>query len=161
MATECRQKNSETLARTTCGVDQPIGALSLRSLLIVLGCGCGRVSTAGVGPDSPSRDTVHPTGLSTRFSRSFDTRRRFGGLRIVSTRFASSRAPIWCPSVGGGTQEAGRAQAYRGMLYCKQQIRRERKANGSEGHHVTHPYAYQSINLLLGATQVSVHFVPV
>ena len=28
-------------------------------------------------------------------------------LKMVFTRCASFRAPIWCPSGGGGTQEAG------------------------------------------------------
>ena len=42
---------------------------------------CGRVFPAGVGPGSPSRDSVN--WLSMRFSRSVETRRQYGWLRIV------------------------------------------------------------------------------
>ena len=77
-------------------------ALSLRNL--VLGDEFGRVFPAGVGPDSPSRDGT--TWLSTRFSRSLGTRRRFSCVRAVFTRCAF-RAPIRCPSGGGGTRESG------------------------------------------------------
>ena len=52
-----------------------------------LGYECGRVFPAGVGPDSPSRDTAK----SSRFSRSVETRQRYGWLRIVFTRCASSK----------------------------------------------------------------------
>ena len=49
---------------------------------------CGRVFPAGVGPDSPSRDDTN--WLSTRFSRSVETRRRFDWLRAASARRATS-----------------------------------------------------------------------
>ena len=67
--------------------------LSLRNL--VLGYECGRVFPVGVGPDSPSRDATN--WLSSRFSLSVETRRRFGWLTMISTRCGTSRAPIWCP----------------------------------------------------------------
>ena len=58
-------------------------ALSLRNL--ILGYECGRDFPVGLGLNSPLRDT-----MSTRFSRSVETRRRFGWLRMVSIRWASS-----------------------------------------------------------------------
>ena len=78
-------------------------ALSLRNL--VSGFECGMVFPAGVGPGSPSRDAAN--WLSSRFSRSAETRRRYGWLRMVFPGARLLRAPIWCPSGGGGTREAG------------------------------------------------------
>ena len=80
-----------------------IRALSLRSL--VSGSECGRVFPAGVGPGSPWRDAVN--WRSSRFSRSVETRRRYGWLRMVLPGARLFRAPIWCSSGGGGTREAG------------------------------------------------------
>ena len=55
-----------------------------------LGYTCERVFPAGVqvGLDAPSSEAAD--WLSSRFSRSFETRRRFGLLRIMFTRCASS-----------------------------------------------------------------------
>ena len=79
-------------------------ALSLRNL--VSGYECERVSPAGVGPGSPSRDAAN--WLPSRFSLSVETRRRHGWLRMVFPGARLFRAPIWCPSGGyGGTREAG------------------------------------------------------
>ena len=79
--------------------------LSQRNL--VLGYECRRVFPAGVGLSSPSRDAAN--WLSSRLSRSFETRRRYyDWLRI--TVFPGARlfrVPIWCPSRGGDTREAG------------------------------------------------------
>ena len=55
-------------------------ARSLRNLL-VSGNECGRVFPAGVGPGSPSRDAAN--WLSSRFSLSVETRRRYGWLRMM------------------------------------------------------------------------------
>ena len=55
-------------------------------------------SSGGLGPDSPSRDAAN--WLSSRFSRSVETRRRCGWLRIVFTRCASSELQL------GAIQEA-------------------------------------------------------
>ena len=81
---------------------QPIGlifrALSLRNL--ISGCKCGRVYTAGAGPSSPSRGAAN--WLSSRLSRSAETRRRYGWLRMVFPGARLFRAPIWCTSGGGG-----------------------------------------------------------
>ena len=52
------------------------------------GMSVGGVFPAGVGPYSLLRDASN--WLSTRFSRSVDKPRRFGWLRMVSTRCASS-----------------------------------------------------------------------
>ena len=54
-------------------------ALSLRNL--VSGYECGRVFPAGVGLGSPSRDATN--WLSSRFSLSVESRRRYGWLRMV------------------------------------------------------------------------------
>ena len=54
----------------------------------LMGHECGRIVWEGVGPDSLSRDAVN--SLSSRFSRSVETRRRYGCLRMVFTRCASS-----------------------------------------------------------------------
>ena len=77
--------------------------LSLRNL--VSGYECGRVFPAGVGPGSPSRDAAN--GRSSRFSRSVETRRWYGWLRMRLPGARLFRTPIWCPSRGGGTREAG------------------------------------------------------
>ena len=80
--------------------------LNLERPFVVLGYECGRVFPAGIALDLPSRDNTDC--LSTRFGRSVETRRRFGWLRMVPTRCASSElAPIWCSSEGGSTREAG------------------------------------------------------
>ena len=69
-----------------------VRALSLRNL--VSGYECGRVFPAGVGPGSPSRDAVN--WLSSRFSLSVETRRRYGWLRMMVFPGARLfRAPIW------------------------------------------------------------------
>ena len=62
--------------------------MSCPSETSVLGYECGRVFPAGVGLDLPSSDATK--WLSSRFSRSVDTRRWFGWLRIVFTRRAFS-----------------------------------------------------------------------
>ena len=54
---------------------------------------CGRVSPAGVGPGSPSRDAVN--WLPSRSSLSVETRRRYGWLRMVFPGTRLFRAPIW------------------------------------------------------------------
>ena len=60
-------------------------SLSFRNL--VLGYECERVVPAGVGLDPLSRDVTNR--LSSRFSRSVETQRHFGWLRMVFTRCAS------------------------------------------------------------------------
>ena len=106
--------------------------LSLRNL--VSGYECGRVFPAGVGPGSPSRDAAN--WLSSRLSRSVETRRRYGWLRMVFPGACLLRAPIWCPSGGGGTREAGSTLAeslvalYR-VGTIPHQIRRGRRATRS------------------------------
>ena len=50
---------------------------------------CGIVFPADVGLDSPSRDAA--TWLSSRFSRSVETRRRYDWLRMVFPRCAFSK----------------------------------------------------------------------
>ena len=82
-------------------------APSLRSL--VFGYECGRVFPAGVGPESPSRDATKR--LSSRFSRSVETRRRYGWLKMVLTRGASS--DLQCVPFGGWCHDRQRA---RGVL---------------------------------------------
>ena len=52
----------------------------------------GRVFPAGVGPGSPSRDATN--SLSSRFSPSVETRRRYGCLRIVFPGARLFRASI-------------------------------------------------------------------
>ena len=78
-------------------------ALYLRNL--VSEYECGRVFPAGVRPGSPSRDAAN--WLSSRLSRSTETRRRYGWLRMVFRGARLFRAPIWCTLGGGGTREAG------------------------------------------------------
>ena len=82
-------------------------ALSLRNL--VSGYECGRIFPAGVGPGSPSRDAAN--WLSSRLSQSSETRRRYGWLRKVFQGARLFRAPIWCTSGGGSTQETGSSVA--------------------------------------------------
>ena len=55
---------------------------------VIWGYECGRVVSAGVGPDAPSRDAANR--LSSQFSRPTDTRRRYGWLRMVFNRRTSS-----------------------------------------------------------------------
>ena len=74
----------------------PLRALSLRNL--VLGYECGRFFPAGVGPGSPLRDAAN--WLPSHFSRSVETRQRYGWLRMVFPGSRLFRAPIWCPSGG-------------------------------------------------------------
>ena len=113
------------------------------------GYGCGRVFPAGVwiGPDSSaSRDDMTPTScLATQLSRSVETRRRCYLLPMVFARYATSRAPIWCPSGASETQEAGGTVAESlvgryttckhtvATLYrtSKRQVRRARRATWS------------------------------
>ena len=78
-------------------------ALSLGNL--VSGYECGRVFPAGVGPGSPSGNEAN--WLSSRLSRSAETRRWYGWLRMEFSGARLFRAPIWCTSGGGGTREAG------------------------------------------------------
>ena len=66
---------------------------------------CGRVFPAGVRSGSPSRDAVN--WLSSLFSGSVETRQRYGWLRMVFPGAGLFRAPIWCPTGGGGTREVG------------------------------------------------------
>ena len=61
----------------------------------------------GVGPGPPSRDAVN--WLSSRFSLSAETRRRYGWLRVVFPGARLFRAPIWRPP-GGWRQ--GRAREH-------------------------------------------------
>ena len=65
--------------------------LSLRNL--VLRYECRRVILAGVGPDSPSRDAAN--WLSSQFSRSVETRQRYGWLRMVFPRYAPLPSSNW------------------------------------------------------------------
>ena len=74
---------------------------------------------------------MQPVWLSSRLSRSVETRRRYGWLRMVFRGACLFRAPIFCPSGGGGTREAGNTIAeslvelYRVGTY---QVRRGRRA---------------------------------
>ena len=78
-------------------------ALSFRNL--VSGYECERVFAAGVGPGSISRDAAN--WLTSRFSRSVETRRRYGWLRMVFLGAHLFRAPILSFGRCGGTREAG------------------------------------------------------
>ena len=78
-------------------------AFCLRKL--ISGYGCGRVFPADVGPGPPSRDAAN--WLSSRLSRSVETRRPYGWARMVFSCARPLRAPIWCPSGGGSTREVG------------------------------------------------------
>ena len=78
-------------------------SLSVRNL--VSGYECVMVFPAGVGPGSPSRGVVN--WLSSRLSWSVKTRRRYGWFRIVFRGARLFQTPIWCPSGGGGTRQAG------------------------------------------------------
>ena len=89
-------------------------------------------TTADVWPDSPSRDAAN--WQVSRLSRSIGTRRRNGWLRMVFPGARPFRAPVWCPSGGGGTREAGSTVA--GSLVAlyrvgTHQIRRGRRAGRS------------------------------
>ena len=66
--------------------------LSLSLLDLVLEYECGRVFPAGFGPGSPSKYAAN--WLSSRFSRSIETRRWYGWLRIVFTRCAFSELQL-------------------------------------------------------------------
>ena len=110
-------------------------ALSLRNL--VSGYECGRVFPVGVGPGSPSRDAAN--SRSSRFSRSVETRRRFGWLRMVLPGARLFRAPIWCPSGGGSPREAGSTVAESLVALCRvgthpiRRGRREDQSSTSQG----------------------------
>ena len=59
------------------------------------------------------------------------SRRRYGWLRMVFSGARLFRAPIWCPSGGGDTREAGRTVAESLLALDRvgtHQIQRERKA---------------------------------
>ena len=62
---------------------------------------CGSVFPAGVGPDSPSRDAAK--WVFSRFSRSVETRPRYGWLRMVFTRCASPELQLGTLLEAGGT----------------------------------------------------------
>ena len=62
------------------------------------------VFPAVVGLESPSRDEAN--WPSSRFSRSGETRRSYGWLRMVSTRCASSDFQLGAPRDVGGMREA-------------------------------------------------------
>ena len=97
-------------------------ALSLRNL--VSGYEFGRVFPASVGPGSPSRDAAN--WLPSRFSLSVETRRWYGGLRMVFPGARLFRVPI-C----GGTREAGSTVAESLVVLYRvgmHQIRRRRRA---------------------------------
>ena len=64
-----------------------------------------------VGSGSPLRDAVN--WLSLRFSRSIETRRRYGWSRMMLPCARFFQAPIWCPPGGGGTREARNTVAKR------------------------------------------------
>ena len=102
-------------------------ALSLRNL--VSRYECGRVFPAGVRPGSPLRDAAN--WLSSRFSRSVKTRRRYGWLRMVFPGARFFRAPIWCTCGSGGTRKAGSTVAESLVALYRvgtDQIRRRRRA---------------------------------
>ena len=96
---------------------------------MVVGYECGRDFPAGVGPGSSSREDA-ANRVSSRFSRSVETRRWYGWLRIVLPGARLFRVP-WCPLGGGGTREAESTTAeslvalYRVGMH---QIRRGRRA---------------------------------
>ena len=90
----------------------------------------------GVGPGSPSRDAAN--WLSSRFSLWVETRRRYGWLRMVFPGARLFRAPIWCPSEGGGTREAESTVAESLLVLYRvgaRQIWRRRKAARSSTSH--------------------------
>ena len=86
MVNPCDRRNVKEafceISWNACVVIYINSALSPRNL--VLGNECGRVFPAGVGLGSPSRDSAN--WLSSRFSRSVETRRRYGWLRMVFPR---------------------------------------------------------------------------
>ena len=68
--------------------------------------------------------------LSSRLSQSVETRQRYGWLRMVFPGAYLFRAPIWCSSGGGGTQEAGSTVADSLVAFYRvgtHQIRRGRR----------------------------------
>ena len=90
---------------------------------------CGRVFPAVVGPVSLSRGAANR--WFSRFSRSVETRRRYGWLRTVLLGARLFRAPTRCPSGDGGTREAGGTVAESLValyLVGTHQIRRGRRA---------------------------------
>ena len=96
---------------------------------LVLGSEYGRVFPAGVRPDSPSRDAAN--WLSLPLTRSVETPRRYGWLRVVLPSARLFRAPIWCPSGSGGTRETGNTAAKSLVVVYRMgthQIRRGRRA---------------------------------
>ena len=74
-----------------------------------------------------------------RCSQSVETRRRYGWLRMVFPGAHPFRAPIWCSSGGGGTQEAGSTVAdslvafYRVGTHQIQRGRRTARSSTSQG----------------------------
>ena len=98
---------------------------------------CGRVFLAGVRPGSYSRDAANLR--SSRFSRSVETRRRYGWLRMVLPGARLFRASIWCPSGGGGTREVGSTVAeslvalYRAGTHHTRRGRRAARSSTSQG----------------------------
>ena len=102
--------------------------LYLRNM--VLGYECGRVFPAAVGSGSPSRDTAN--WMSSRFSRTVETRRRYGWLRIVFPRCAPFSSSNTVP-FGRWLHARGRGH-YRGkpgLLVSAHHIRRGRRASRS------------------------------
>ena len=99
-------------------------ALSLRNL--VSGYECGRVSPAGVGLGSPSRDAAN--WLPSRFSLPVETRRQYDWLRMMFSGVRLFRAQIWWPL--GGWQHA------RGREHCR----------GDSGNSLSCGYAPDSAN---------------
>ena len=69
---------------------------------------------AGIGiVASLTADTTDPIeGLAVFATQPIvETRRRYGWLKMVFPSARLFRAPIWCPSGGGGTREVGRTVA--------------------------------------------------
>ena len=112
-------------------------SLSLRNL--VLRYEYGRVFPAGKGPNSPSRDAT--SWLSTQFSRSVETRRRFwlveDGVHPVRLFPSANLVPSgkrwhtkgrYCRGTPGRAPQ--HTQTYRGTFYrmSKHQMRRRRRA---------------------------------
>ena len=90
---------------------------------------CGRVFPAGVGPGSPSRNAAN--WLSSQFSLSVETRRRYGWLEWYSQVRASSEPNFGALREGGGTREAGSPVAESLVVLYRvgtHQIRRRRRA---------------------------------
>ena len=79
---------------------------------LALGYECERVFPAGVGPGSSSRDAVNCCWLSSRFSRSVETRRWYGWLRMMFTRCTSLSSSNFVPF--------GRWWHARGRGHCRE-----------------------------------------